>query len=282
MRRVSYVVLLMAGFLWATRSANAGLNAGATAGLSWDAAGDSTTGAGAGGVTFPLFFHIHGASDLQQIAVILRWIPYDSTGQCYSVVPAQPDSACGWSTSQPPIGPFAGDSSYTWSIHFPSGSERACVTYWVSTTTCDTAPSAKFYIASALVIDSNGALDTLRDIADVRLVGQNPDTSYFGPHPQHATQLPPARLQVFVLPNPAVSRATIRFTLPGPVAFRLGIFDVSGRLIRRSFAIPDAGGAGQFDWDLTGSDGQRVQAGVYFARLNTLAGSRVIPISVIK
>lgn len=280
-RRRAVLLALVVALVFAPAS-RAGNNAGGTVGLSWDAAGDSTTGTMGSGLTFPLFLHIHDVADVQQLAINIRWIPYDSTGQCYSVVPAQADSACGWATDGMPSGPFAGDSSYTWSIHFPSGSDKNCVVYWASTTTCDTTPSAKFYIASALVMDSNGAIDTLRDVADVRLIGQNPDTSYFGPRPQRAAPASAAALRLVAMPNPVSASTTIRFAMPGPMAFRFGIYDVSGRLVRRVSATPNAAGIGQFVWDLTAADGSRVGAGVYFARLSTAVGSRVIPVTVLK
>jgi hypothetical protein len=68
-------------------------------------------------------------------------------------------------------------------------------------------------------------------------------------------------------PNPAASYATLRFALPRETTISLGVFDVSGRLVRDLAA--GAAGAGQHGvtWNLLDRDGQRVANGVYFARL---------------
>ena len=39
---------------------------------------------------------------------------------------------------------------------------------------------------------------------------------------------------------------------------------------------------GSFRWDLSRGDGRRVRPGVYFARLVTPAGTRVVPLTVLK
>lgn len=282
MTRSARALLLAVPILLTAFPARAGDNSGGTVGLSWDASGDSTSGTAAGGVTFPLFLHLYDAPDIQELAVTIRWIPYDSTGQCYSVIRAPLDSVCGWATDEQPGGAFEGDSSYTWSIHFPPGEDKDCVVYWVSTLTCDSIPSAKFYVSSVYVMDSLGAVDTLRRVADARLLGgANPDTSYFGQSRRAPTDGGRA-LTLTAVPNPTSASMLLRFSLPRPMAFHLGVYDVSGRLIRRAGVSPDAAGKGQFLWDLTTGDGQRVLAGVYFARLVSAAGSRVVTMTVLR
>lgn len=68
-------------------------------------------------------------------------------------------------------------------------------------------------------------------------------------------------------PNPASSYATLRFALPREATIGLGVFDVSGRLVRE--LATGVAGAGQHGvtWNLIDRDGQRVANGVYFARL---------------
>jgi hypothetical protein len=68
-------------------------------------------------------------------------------------------------------------------------------------------------------------------------------------------------------PNPASHYATLRFALPRESSVTLGVFDVSGRLVRELAAgVVNAGQHG-LTWNLVDRDGQRVANGVYFARL---------------
>src|SRR5262249_5847352 len=223
-----------------------------------------------------------GATDVRQLALTLKWMPYDSTGQCYSIVPASPDAECGWNTATPPGGDFEGDSSYTWSIHFPPGSTaRSCVIYWLSMATCDSAPPAKFYVALAQAKDSNGAVDTLRNVGDTKLLGGPlPDSLPPGPitfgQPKY-----PAALTLSAAPNPSSSEIVLRFGMPAPMPFSLGIYDVSGRLVRRVEAIPTASGSGSFRWNLADANGARVGVGLYFAKPTT-TGSRSVPLAVLR
>jgi hypothetical protein len=113
------------------------------------------------------------------------------------------------------------------------------------------------------------------------LGGVNPDTSYFGQF-RHVPVNGGGALTLTAVPNPALSSTLLRFTLPRPMAFRLGVYDVSGRLVRRAAVSPDVGGNGQFVWDLTAEDGQRVRAGVYYARLVSAVGSRVVTVTVLR
>jgi hypothetical protein len=193
------------------------------------------------------------------------------------------EAGCGWAVTEPPIGDFEGDSTYTWSIIFAPGSEKRCVVYWASMATCDSAPPAKFYVAEARVKDSAGAIDTLRNIGDAKLLGGPlPDTLPSSPQFGSGNRAPSPQLSLVAVPNPALSEIELRFELPSAVPFNLGIYDVGGRLIRRPAVTPHANGSGSYRWDLTDAAGQRVQVGLYFARIMTAAGSRVIPLTVLK
>jgi hypothetical protein len=68
-------------------------------------------------------------------------------------------------------------------------------------------------------------------------------------------------------PNPAVTRTTLRFTLPRAGHVRLSIFDLSGRIVRVLADGAHAAGAHVADWDLRDEDGANVRAGLFFARL---------------
>lgn len=262
----------------------AGNNAGGTVRLSWDDDGLTSTRSVPPFTPFPLFLHIDGAPDILEFAIELRWLPFDSTGQCYSIVPASSDTACGWSTAIPPVGGFEGDSSYTWSILFPPfGADRSCVIYWVSMATCDSAPPAKFYIADARVKDSNGAIDTLQNVGDSKLLGGPLPDSLSGP-PGISSGRTANRtgLTLSAVPNPGSSEMILRFTLPAGVPHSLGIYDVSGRLVLR---VPDThvtGGSGSFRWNLANMQGLPVGPGMYFARLVSQVGTRVTALTVLK
>jgi len=75
-------------------------------------------------------------------------------------------------------------------------------------------------------------------------------------------------------PNPAVARTTLRFTLPQAGRARLSLYDASGR--RVAVLADGAQGAGThaLAWDLRDEAGRTVSPGLYFAHLETPAGSR--------
>jgi flagellar hook assembly protein FlgD len=79
-------------------------------------------------------------------------------------------------------------------------------------------------------------------------------------------------------PNPGRSLSTLRFGLPKSAAVSLRVFDAAGRLVREleNGVLP----AGEYTstWDLRGTRGDRVPAGVYFVRM--ALGAQVITRSV--
>jgi hypothetical protein len=279
----SATALLVTILITGAWPAVAGGNAGGTVHLTWDSDGQIATEAVPKATVFPLFLRIEGAPDIRQLAINLKWMPFDSLGQCYKVVPAAEDSSCGWAVEEPPAGGFEGDSTYTWSIRFPAGAQKSCVVYWVSMATCDSVPPGKFYVGDARVKDSAGFVDTLLNVGDTKLLG--------GPRPDSISQAPQFNLDhpggageliLTATPNPGRSLILVRFDLPSAMPFSLGIFDVSGRLVRRADVVPTAGGSGAYAWDLRDGAGQRVRVGVYFARLSTSAGSRAVPLAVLR
>lgn len=154
--------LLLLALIASAKPAFAGNNATGQAWLSWDQFETVIDRPAAPSGTFPLFLHIAAAPDIQVLAVDLRWFPFDSVGQCYRVVPATPDTACGWTTFDVPPEGFEGDSTYTWRIVFPPLSlARSCVTYSISAIGCATSAPADFVLASVKVKDSAGAVDSL-------------------------------------------------------------------------------------------------------------------------
>jgi hypothetical protein len=68
-------------------------------------------------------------------------------------------------------------------------------------------------------------------------------------------------------PNPFTASTAIRFEVPREAATDLDVYDLSGRLVRSLLHERFPAGSHVLVWDGTGSDGQRVHGGVYFARL---------------
>ena len=68
-------------------------------------------------------------------------------------------------------------------------------------------------------------------------------------------------------PSPARGPVTLSFALPHAAAVRLTIFDVSGRRVRELVSGVQAGGTHDVVWDLRDEHGERLPAGISFARL---------------
>ena len=161
MRRPIYFALLTAVLIGAPRTADAGKNAGGSAHLTWDPEGRIEILSRSPANPFLLYLHLQSAPDIRSLAVDLRWYPTDELG-CYALVSAPLDSLCGAANPVRPGGDFEGDSTYAWSISFsPLSSGRECVVYLFSGTGCTSSTPAEFRLASVLVKDSNGAVDTL-------------------------------------------------------------------------------------------------------------------------
>ena len=83
------------------------------------------------------------------------------------------------------------------------------------------------------------------------------------------------------MPNPMRVSTTIPLVLPGASNARVSIVDVSGRLVRALSSGPRSEGRSVFDWDGRDARGDRVRAGVYFARLETALDCRTVRIAVL-
>jgi hypothetical protein len=73
-------------------------------------------------------------------------------------------------------------------------------------------------------------------------------------------QLHPAR------PNPAVGAATLRLDLPRASRVEVGVFDASGRQVRRLLDAVLGAGTHPLVWDGLVQQGRRAEAGVYWIR----------------
>jgi len=74
-------------------------------------------------------------------------------------------------------------------------------------------------------------------------------------------------------PNPFIQATTLRFYLPTAMPVHLAIYDVRGRLVRELMRTPSVKASWHsVIWDGVSNAGARVEAGAYFARLETAAG----------
>ena len=83
---------------------------------------------------------------------------------------------------------------------------------------------------------------------------------------------PPATEQIVRLvtsPNPFVGGTTIGFTLSRADALELGVYDLSGRLVRSLHHGPIAAGTHRLEWNGRDDDSRRAAAGVYFVRFDS-------------
>ncbi len=80
--------------------------------------------------------------------------------------------------------------------------------------------------------------------------------------------------------SPALHTAAVSYALPAGQHARLDIFDVNGR---RTTTLSDKlTGSGRLAWNLTDANGRKVEAGTYFCRLVSGAGSTTAKVIVTK
>ena len=96
-----------------------------------------------------------------------------------------------------------------------------------------------------------------------------------GPALPHALAFGPA------MPNPMRAATSIPLVLPGASNVRVSIVDVRGRLVRTLSSGPRSEGRSVLNWDGHDARGDRVSAGVYFARLETAQDTRSVRIAVL-
>jgi FlgD Ig-like domain len=146
--------------------AEAGRNAGGSAFVTWDTAGDSTTTGGLPAWSTPVYVHLHNAPEIRELAIALTISPADSEATCYRLgaPPAgiEATSDCGLSGPSMSYMEFGGDSTYDWSIAFsPDDHARALVAFYIAPNGCLTPTAATVALTSVVAIDSTGAADTL-------------------------------------------------------------------------------------------------------------------------
>jgi hypothetical protein len=75
-------------------------------------------------------------------------------------------------------------------------------------------------------------------------------------------------------PNPATTRVTLAFELPGATDARVDIYSVDGRRVATPFAGRRDAGRHTLDWACSDAAGRRLAAGVYVAVLTAGAFHR--------
>ncbi len=86
--------------------------------------------------------------------------------------------------------------------------------------------------------------------------------------------LPKTTLLMAPAPNPTARVSTLAFSLAHPGRVNLAIYSVGGRKVRTLVAEDREAGFHSVSWNGTGDDGQRVGAGIYFARMLTSDGGK--------
>ncbi len=81
-------------------------------------------------------------------------------------------------------------------------------------------------------------------------------------------------------PNPASRDCTLRYALPVAGVARVAVYDAQGRLVCTLADGAQSAGAHMTRWDLRDDAGRPVSAGLYFARLETAAGTRIQRLAV--
>lgn len=142
--------------------ATAGNNAGGIARLSWDENGSMSNLPSAPADSFPIYLTIFEVPDIRALAVTIKWFPTDPTGRCYGLLPSAASSGCGSTSSNSPVGEFAGEATAGWwTITAPLvGATQHCMSWFVTAAPCSNRPPALF-TALVRVEDSAGRVDTL-------------------------------------------------------------------------------------------------------------------------
>ncbi len=92
----------------------------------------------------------------------------------------------------------------------------------------------------------------------------------------------PTTLRFSIAPNPVRGRSGFQLALPEAGPVKLGIYDVAGRLLKRLESRVLPAGEHRFVWDLTVADGHGAAGGLYFARLESPSGTRVVRFVVLR
>jgi hypothetical protein len=269
----------------------AGNNAGTLLRLTWDPEGRNTFISQFPTGPFPLYLHLSADTDIRQLAINLRWFPYDTTEAYYRILPAGPDSASGWITAVPPEGPFDGDSSYTWSIVFPPKTSHRRITAWFLPALADTVPYGVFEVSLARAMDSAGQIDTIGVFNQAvifasregltPLVSLDPllarDERFL--NEQDLVERRDQR-SIRLAMNPTRSEAVVLVRQQAESQMDMRVFDVAGRQVTAITFGRLPAGEHRLKWDLRDSHGKNVQPGQYFVVVGPKDDGRVVRLTV--
>lgn len=91
----------------------------------------------------------------------------------------------------------------------------------------------------------------------------------------------PVRIAFAASPNPARFGTHFQFAVGAPGRVRLDVLDVQGRVVATPFDGAADPGLKTVEWNLARSTGERVAAGVYFARLSGAGRTSVVRVAVV-
>jgi hypothetical protein len=94
--------------------------------------------------------------------------------------------------------------------------------------------------------------------------------------------VPSVPFAVSAYPNPLNSATTITFALGSPGVVRACVYDVAGKVVKTLHAGSLPEGRNQLTWQSDDAKGARVAPGIYFARIDTVAGKASAKVMVIR
>jgi hypothetical protein len=92
----------------------------------------------------------------------------------------------------------------------------------------------------------------------------------------------PGGFSLTVSPNPAVVHSVVSIDVPIEQPIVIGVYDVSGRLLKRILDCPLPVGLHHVEWDLRDAAGSRVRPGLYFVRLTSTFGGKASRVAVVQ
>jgi hypothetical protein len=120
--------------------------------------------------------------------------------------------------------------------------------------------------------------DAIRIYNYVRLVRDHEDSSGIG----QDTHSQGSSLLLEAAPNPVTGVAGLTYTLPAAGWVRLGVYDVTGRLVTVLIDGPRAAGAGRVQWGGSDDGHRPVRSGVYFAVLEANGTRQTAKIQIVR
>jgi hypothetical protein len=93
---------------------------------------------------------------------------------------------------------------------------------------------------------------------------------------------PEVAMRLGAHPNPFNPRTCFSFALAKAGPARLVVYDIRGRLVRSLVNASLPAGEQSVEWDGTTDQGNAAPSGIYFARLETAAGTQTVKVTLAK